>query len=107
MYSRVPVGFTTEFIRCPQGIPCLHAPKYTLDPTHLVDWGELIIDVDETFEKGPVHILDSRDQVLRCKTMRLVMVLWQHGGVEKATWEREDTMHVSYPFLFQNGGVFS
>ena len=49
--------------------------KYTPDPTHVVDWGELVIDADETFEEGPVHIMDSRDQVFRGKTMRLVKVL--------------------------------
>ena len=38
--------------------------KYTPDPTHVVDWGELVVDVDGTFEEGPVRILDSRDQVL-------------------------------------------
>ena len=26
--------------------------KYTSDPTHVVDWGELIIDTDVTFEEG-------------------------------------------------------
>ena len=35
--------------------------KYTPNPTHVVDWGELIVDVDGTFEEGPVHIMDSRD----------------------------------------------
>ena len=59
--------------------------KYTPDPTHVVDWGELIVDIDGTFEEGPVSIMDSRDQVLQCKTVRLVKVLWQHRGVEKAT----------------------
>ena len=38
--------------------------NYTLDLTHVVDWGELFIDTDETFEEGPVRIMDSRDQVL-------------------------------------------
>ena len=36
-----------------------------------------------------MRIMDSRDQVLRRKTMRLVKVLWQHRGVEEAIWERE------------------
>ena len=61
--------------------------KYTLDPTHVVDWGEITVNTKGTFKEGPVHILDSRDQVLRHKTMRLVKVLWQHRGVEEATWE--------------------
>ena len=34
-----------------------------------------MVDADETFEEGPVHIMDSRDQVLRGKTVRLVKVL--------------------------------
>ena len=49
--------------------------KYTPDLTHVVDWGELAVDADETFEEGLVRIMDSRDQVLRRKTMRLVKVL--------------------------------
>ena len=38
--------------------------NYTPDPSHGVDWGELVIDADGTFEEGPVRILDSRDKVL-------------------------------------------
>ena len=30
--------------------------KYTLDPTHVVDWGELVVDTDGTFEEGPVCV---------------------------------------------------
>ena len=37
--------------------------KYTSDPVHGVDWGELVIDADKTFEEGPLRILDSRYQV--------------------------------------------
>ena len=81
--------------------------KYTPDLTHIVDWGELVVDADGTFEEGPVHIMDSREQVLRGKTVRLVNMLWQHRGVEEATWEREDTVHVNYPFLFNREGAFS
>ena len=33
--------------------------KYTPDPTHVVDWGELVVDVDGTFDEGPVRIMDS------------------------------------------------
>ena len=54
---------------------------------------------------GPVCIVDNRDQVLRRKTVRLVRVLWQHCGVEESTWEREDTMQATYPFLFRDKGT--
>ena len=81
---------------------------HTKSPRHqkTFDWGELVIDADGTFEEGPMRLLDSRDQVLRHKTVRLVKMLWQHRGVEQATWEREDTMRATYPFLFEDGGTW-
>ena len=86
-----------------------HVPmlrKYTPDPAHVVDWGQIEVDRDGTFEKGPVRIFDSRDQVLRRKTVRLVLVLWRHHGVEESMWEREDTIWATYPFLFRDEGTW-
>ena len=51
-------------------------------------------------------IIDSWDQVLQRKTVRLVRVLWQHRGVEESTWERKDTMLATYPFLFGDEGMW-
>ena len=76
--------------------------KDTPDPSHVVDWGQIKVETDGTFEEGPVCIVDSRDQVLRRKTVRLVRVLWRHYGVEEYTWEHEDTMRATYPFLFMD-----
>ena len=33
--------------------------------------------------------------------MGLVKVLWQHRGVEEATWEFEATIRANYPSLFE------
>ena len=76
--------------------------RYTPDPAHVMDWGEIEVDTHGTFEEGPMCIMDSRDQVLRRKTVRLVRVLWQHRGVEKSMWEHKDTMWATYPFLFKD-----
>ena len=38
--------------------------KYTPNPALVVDCGQIEVDTDGTFEKGPVCIVDSRDQVL-------------------------------------------
>ena len=76
--------------------------RYTLDPAHVVDWGEIEVDTDGTFKEGSVHIMDIPDQVLQRKTVR---VLWKHRGVEESTWEREDTMQATYPFLFRDEGT--
>ena len=37
--------------------------KCTPDLAHIVDWGEIDVDTDGTFEEAPVRIMDSRDQV--------------------------------------------
>ena len=79
--------------------------KYTPDPAHVMDWGQIEVDTDGTFEEKPVCIWDGRDQVLRCKTVRLVRVLWRHYGVKESTWEHEDTMRATYPFLFRDEGT--
>ena len=106
------VGIVAYWLVLPHSLSSVHEVfhvsmlrKYTLDPTHVVDWGELIVDTDGTYEEGPVRIMDSRDQVLRCKTMRLAKVLWKYRGVEEATWEREDTMRANYSFLFEDDGT--
>ena len=54
-----------------------------------------------------MRIMDSLEQVLRGKIVRLVKVLWQHRGVEKATWEREDTVRANYLFLFDGEDALS
>ena len=31
--------------------------RYTLDPAHVVDWGEIEVDTNGTFEEGPMCIM--------------------------------------------------
>ena len=80
--------------------------NYTLNLTHVADWGVITVDTYGTFEVGPVCIMDSWDQVLQRKTVRLLKVMCQHRGVEEATWEHEDTMQATYPFLFWDEGMW-
>ena len=42
--------------------------KYTPNPAHVVDWGDISVDTDGTFEEGPVCIFDNRDQVFAMLT---------------------------------------
>ena len=104
------VGTVAYRLELPLGLSSVHVVfhvsmlwKYTLDPTNVVDWGELVVDAYGTFEEGLVRIMDSWDQVFRRKTVKLVKVLWQHRGVEEATWECDNTMRATYPFLCKDG----
>ena len=65
------VGEVASLLVLPPNLSSVHVvfhvsmlQKYTLDTTHVVDWGELVVDADGTFKEGPVRIMDSQDQVL-------------------------------------------
>ena len=101
------IGVVAYQLALPPSMSCVHEVfhvsmlrKYTPDLAHVVDWGQIEVNTDGTFEEGPVCILDSRDQVLQCKTVRLVLVLWCHYGVEESTWR------ATYPFLFWDEGTW-
>ena len=80
--------------------------KYEPNPSHILDWGDLVINEDGTYKERPIRVLDTREQVLRGKTIPLVKILWLHHGVEEATWERESEVHTKYSDLFKTSGMF-
>ena len=66
------VGTVAYRLALPPSMPGVHEvfhvsmlQRYTPDPAYVVDWGEIEVNTDGTFEEGPVCIMDSRDQVLR------------------------------------------
>ncbi|XP_059623149.1 uncharacterized protein LOC132266310 [Cornus florida] len=67
--------------------------KYELDPSHILLWTYVIIDEDVTYEEGPVQILDTKEQVLRTKTIPLIKVLWRYHRVGEGTWELDQEVH--------------
>ena len=76
------LGTVAYRLALPPSMSCVHEVfhvsmlrKYTPDPAHVADWRQIEVETDGTFEEGPVCIVDSRDQVLRRKTVRLVRVL--------------------------------
>ena len=74
--------------------------RYIPDPSHVIEYKDLSVEEDATYVVKPVKIMGRRDQVLRNRTIPLVKVLWMHHGIEEATWEREDSIRVTYPELF-------
>ncbi|XP_024022408.1 uncharacterized protein LOC112091901 [Morus notabilis] len=63
----------------------------------LLKWYDVPIQYDTTYEEVPIQILDRK---MCHRDIPLVKVLWQHHGVEEATWEFETTMHELHPHLF-------
>ena len=60
------VGIVAYRLALPPIMPSVHEvfhvsmlQRYTPDPAHVVDWGEIEVDTDGTFEEGPVFTMDS------------------------------------------------
>ena len=65
----------------------------------MIQWQEVEVVEDATYEERPIQILDRKEQILWTKTIPLVKVLWQHHGVEEATWDLEAAIRERYPEL--------
>ena len=39
--------------------------KYEPDPLHMLDWTDLEVDENASYEERPVRVLDTQDQILR------------------------------------------
>jgi hypothetical protein len=55
---------------------------------------------DLSYEEYPVRILDFKDRETRRQKIRFVKVQWSNHTEDEATWEREDELKKSYPYLF-------
>ncbi|KAJ8768348.1 hypothetical protein K2173_021501 [Erythroxylum novogranatense] len=80
--------------------------RYRSDPSHIIQVSEVQLRDDLSYEEQPVEILDTKDKVLRNKTVQLVKVLWRNHLIEEATWEPLEAMREKYPHLFDDSGKF-
>ncbi|KAJ8771338.1 hypothetical protein K2173_026515 [Erythroxylum novogranatense] len=76
--------------------------RYRSNPSHVIQVSDIQLRDDLSYEEIPVAILDTKDKVLRNKTVQLVKVLWRNHAVEEATWEPRDAMKEKYPSLFDD-----
>ena len=70
------------------------------NPDHEINFEDIEINDNVTFNKGPMQILDPRMKKLRNKEILLVKVQWKHYDEGKASWELESEMREKYPELF-------
>ena len=59
--------------------------KYLHDPSHVLSYEFLDVDLKLTYEERPVKIHDRKDKVLRNNVVPLVKVLWRNQAMEEAT----------------------
>ena len=74
--------------------------KYILDPVHLLQPQRVELNEDLTFEEELVAIMDYKVHQLHSKAIPIVKVMWRNNNLKVHTWEIEDQMRTSYPYLF-------
>ena len=74
--------------------------KYISDPSHVIEPDIVQIIKNLTYDVLPVRIEDKKDKQLRGRTIPLVKVIWDSTNSADATWELENQMRESYPYLF-------
>ena len=77
--------------------------RYRYETSHILPVQDIQVQEDFTFDEKPKAILDREIRRLQNKQVPLVKVLWQHHGMEEATWEPESTLRAQYPQLFSSG----
>jgi len=50
--------------------------KYVQDDQHILDYSDLRLNHDLSYEAQPIRIIDKKEKVLKNKTIPLVLVSW-------------------------------
>jgi hypothetical protein len=48
------------------------------------------LEANLSYPEHPIKILDQKDRVTRCKTIKFFKIQWSNHSKEEATWESED-----------------
>jgi len=73
--------------------------KYIRDDQNILNYSDLRLNHDLSYEAQPIHIIDKEEKVLKNKTIPLVLVSWDPNSLGDSTWERDDEIRAKYPHL--------
>ncbi|KAK6150691.1 hypothetical protein DH2020_015623 [Rehmannia glutinosa] len=76
--------------------------KYVHDRSYIMNYKDLTINNNLTYEEAPQAILERKIHHLRNKDIALIKVQWRSLGKKEATWKREEEIRVKYPSFFSN-----
>ena len=74
---------------------CLKAPEET------IDYRDLDLEPDLTFEEKPLKNLAEKWKQVRSRAIKYYRVQWKNHPEREATWEKEDDLRRDYPYLFR------
>ena len=70
------------------------------DPSHKINFKDIEVNDNVTYNEGPVKILEHGVKKLRTKEIPIVKVQWKHHDKREASWELESEIREKFPYLF-------
>jgi hypothetical protein len=55
------------------------------------------LEVDLTYPKHPIKVMDKKERVTRRKIIKFYKVQWSHHTEEEVTWESDDFLRSRHP----------
>jgi hypothetical protein len=55
------------------------------------------LKADLSYLEHPIKVLDQKDRVTRCKTIKFFKIQWSNYSEEEATWESEVFLRSRHP----------
>jgi hypothetical protein len=76
-------------------------------PGERVPLEDIKLESNLTYEEKPVHVIDTRERVIRSRVVKWYTIMWSNQGSESdATWEREDYLREGYKEFYQQWYAF-
>ncbi|XP_073272604.1 uncharacterized protein [Primulina huaijiensis] len=80
--------------------------RYIPDSSHILEVSPLLLDdnlnKELNYEEVHIRIVDTKEQVLRHRTIPYVKIQWYNHTERESTWELEEKMRTLYPYLFKD-----
>ena len=73
--------------------------RYRSDPSHVLQNQPIEIKENLSYIEEPIQILDFKVKKMRNRDIPSVKVLWGNHSRNEATWETEENMRITYPFV--------
>jgi hypothetical protein len=71
-------------------------------PEEQVPLEDLVMGEDLAYQEHPIKILETSEQVMKNKTIKMCKAQWSRHIDEEATWEREEDLKTEFPDFFAN-----
>jgi hypothetical protein len=55
------------------------------------------LKADLSYPEHLINVLDQKDHVTRCKTIKFFKIQWSNHSKEEATWESEEFLRSRHP----------